>query len=135
MGPSVRLSGTFTDPIARPASDGIPPGMRIREQLPSRPHRRELLEGLYIHKERLMWILRTTCHGPPQRTYSYGTLTPSQVKLGHRLGSERGSPNHGSTEFSKRVRAQIRLPARARTKRPTPWLIPSGPRTYVPNAG
>src|SRR5215472_16846728 len=39
-------------------------------------------------------------------------------------GSDRGSPNHGSTLFSKRVRAQIRSPLRVRTKRPVPWRMP-----------
>ena len=34
---------------------------------------------------------------------------------GYRLGSDRGSPNHGSTLFSKRVMAQIRSPVRVRT--------------------
>jgi hypothetical protein len=38
----------------------------------------------------------------------------------HHPGSDRGSPNHGSTAFSKRVMAQIRSPVRVRTKRPTP---------------
>jgi hypothetical protein len=33
----------------------------------------------------------------------------------YRLGSDRGSPNHGSTLASKRVMAQIRSPARVRT--------------------
>src|SRR5262249_18787741 len=36
-------------------------------------------------------------------------------KAGHRAGSDRGSPNHGSTLASKRVMAQIRSPARVRT--------------------
>jgi hypothetical protein len=34
---------------------------------------------------------------------------------GYRLGSDRGSPNHGSTPGSKRVMAQIRSPARVST--------------------
>jgi hypothetical protein len=34
---------------------------------------------------------------------------------GYRLGSDRGSPNHGSTLASKRVMAQIRSPARVST--------------------
>ena len=38
----------------------------------------------------------------------------------HRLGSDAASPNHGNVVFSKRVMAQIRSPARASTKRPTP---------------
>ena len=51
------------------------------------------------------------------------------------LGSDRGSPNHGSTLFSKRVMAQIRSPASVRTMRPTPWRTSVGPRRYAPNAG
>ncbi len=43
---------------------------------------------------------------------------------GYRLGSDRGSPNNGSTLFSKRVMAQIRSPVRVRTYRPTPWRMP-----------
>ena len=44
------------------------------------------------------------------------------------LGSDRGSPNHGSTLLSKRVMAQIRSPARVRTYSPVPWLMPVGVR-------
>ena len=36
-------------------------------------------------------------------------------KAGYRLGSDRGSPNHGSTLASKRVMAQIWSPARVST--------------------
>ena len=36
-------------------------------------------------------------------------------KAGHRAGSDRGSPNHGSTLASKRVMAQIWSPARVST--------------------
>src|SRR5213076_3084712 len=53
----------------------------------------------------------------------------------YRPGSDRGSPNDGSTLFSKRVMALIRLPERVRTYRPTPWLMPVGARRYTPKAG
>jgi hypothetical protein len=36
-------------------------------------------------------------------------------EAGYRLGSDRGSPNHGSTLASKRVMAQIRSPASVST--------------------
>src|SRR5215472_19321089 len=36
-------------------------------------------------------------------------------RAGHRAGSDRGSPNHGSTLLSKRVMAQIRSRARVST--------------------
>ena len=39
----------------------------------------------------------------------------SRREAGYRLGSDRGSPNHGSTLLSKRVMAQIRSPVRVRT--------------------
>jgi hypothetical protein len=42
----------------------------------------------------------------------------------YRLGRDRGSPNDGSTLFSKRIMEQIRSPVRVRTNRPLPWRIP-----------
>ena len=47
---------------------------------------------------------------------------------GYRLGSERGSPNQGSTLLSKRVMAQIRPPVRVSTYRPVPCRMPLGAR-------
>jgi hypothetical protein len=47
---------------------------------------------------------------------------------GYLLGSDRGSPNDGSTLLSKRVMAQIRSPVRVRTSRPIPWRMPVGAR-------
>jgi len=45
-----------------------------------------------------------------------GTAFLATVKaLGYRLGSDCGSPNQGSTLFSKRVRTQIRSPVRVST--------------------
>jgi membrane-associated phospholipid phosphatase len=57
-------------------------------------------------------------------------LGPSRqwLEAGYRLGSDRGSPNHGSTLLSKRVMAQIRSPVRVRTNRPVPWRMPVGAR-------
>ena len=49
-------------------------------------------------------------------------------QAGYRLGSDRGSPNQGSTLLSKRVMAQIRSPVRVRTYRPVPWRMPVGVR-------
>ena len=46
----------------------------------------------------------------------------------YRLGSDRGSPNHGSTLLSKRVMPHMRSPVRARTRRPVPWRMPVGAR-------
>jgi transposase len=50
------------------------------------------------------------------------------LEAAYRLGSDRGSPNHGSTLLSKRVKAQIRSPVRVRTNRPVPWRMPEGAR-------
>src|SRR5262249_59367584 len=50
-------------------------------------------------------------------------------------GSDRGSPNHGSTLLSNRVMARIRLPASVRTNRPVPWRgPPPGGGREGPNA-
>jgi DNA-binding transcriptional LysR family regulator len=48
----------------------------------------------------------------------------ARSEAAYRLGSDRGSPNHGSTLLSKRVKAQIRSPVRVRTNRPVPWRMP-----------
>ena len=47
--------------------------------------------------------------------YSFGACSLFMPGAGYRLGSDRGSPNQGSTLASKRVMAQIRLPARVST--------------------
>lgn len=54
---------------------------------------------------------------------------PERVTMaGYRPGSDRGSPNHGNTLFSKRVMALTRSPVRVRTMRPVPWRVPVGAR-------
>jgi hypothetical protein len=50
------------------------------------------------------------------------------LDVGYRLGSDRGSPKHGSTLLSKWVIALMRRPLRVRTYRPVPWLMPSRAR-------
>ena len=45
---------------------------------------------------------------------------------GHRLGSDGGSPNRGSTLASNRIIALTRSPLRARTYRPVPRRTPTG---------
>jgi hypothetical protein len=62
-------------------------------------------------------------------------MLESHAEAAYRLGSDRGSPNHGSTLLSKRVMAQIRSPVRVRTRRPVPWRMPVAARRYAPNAG
>jgi hypothetical protein len=52
------------------------------------------------------------------------TRCRAHSEAAYRLGSDRGSPNHGSTLLSKRVKAQIRSPVRVRTNRPVPWRMP-----------
>jgi hypothetical protein len=46
---------------------------------------------------------------------TYRLRAKAAREAGYRLGSDRGSPNHGSTLASKRVMAHIRPPARVRT--------------------
>ena len=52
------------------------------------------------------------------------TWCRAQSETAYRLGSDRGSPNHGSTLLSNRVTEQIRSPVRVRTSRPVPWRMP-----------
>jgi hypothetical protein len=52
------------------------------------------------------------------------TLSRLRSEASYRSGSDRGSSNQGSTLFSKRVRAQIRSPARVGTNGPVPWRMP-----------
>ena len=49
------------------------------------------------------------------RKNSFGACSLFIPGAGYRLGSDRGSPNHGSTLASKRVMAQIRSLARVST--------------------
>jgi hypothetical protein len=64
-----------------------------------------------------MWPSRYTTPARPGRfrTCTRRPNTASGQGNRHRLGSDRGSPNHGSTLLSKRVMAQIRSPARVST--------------------
>jgi hypothetical protein len=55
------------------------------------------------------------CLGVDERTHVRGCRSRWRLAAGYRLGSDRGSPNHGSTLLSKRVMAQIRSPVRVRT--------------------
>ena len=65
-----------------------------------------LMAGL-PHSAEPQWHIR---HGVFSRL-----LTFTAREAGYRLGSDRGSPNHGSTLASKRVMAQIWPPARVST--------------------
>jgi hypothetical protein len=69
-------------------------------------------------------------HQPATPAFVVGRdgIEPAHSEVGYRLGSDRGSPNHGSTLLSKRVMAPIRSPVRVRTMRPTPWRMPEGAR-------
>ena len=62
------------------------------------------------------------------RKNSFGACSLSMAGAGYRPGSERGSPNHGSTLASKRVMPQIWPPARVSTQKAVAWRMPSGPR-------
>ena len=42
------------------------------------------------------------------------------MEAGYRLGSDRGSPNHGSTLFSNRTMAQIRSPVEGQDEQAGP---------------
>jgi hypothetical protein len=59
-----------------------------------------------------------------KRSRSRRKTPRAHSETGYRLGSDRGSPNHGSTLLSKRVTEQIRSPVRVRTRSPVPWRMP-----------
>ncbi len=85
---------------------------RLRQHLPIQPpqvaiERRIIGRPLQTQRRR-----RPRC--PAGSGTPPGARTPSQGNR-HRLGSDRGSPNHGSTLLSKRVMAQIRSSARVST--------------------
>jgi hypothetical protein len=72
------------------------------------------------------------------RTFTWGAgahSTQTGIRHRYRLGSDRGSPNHGNTLLSKRVKALIRSPVTVSTKRPLPWRTPVEARRYAPKAG
>jgi hypothetical protein len=52
---------------------------------------------------------------PAMAGNTYRLRAKAAREAGYRLGSDRGSPNHGSTLASKRVMAQIWPPARVST--------------------
>ena len=88
----------------------LPPRLAGQQEAPSR---------------RSTWQRARTREGPPRapalRVVTASTSWPFAAahyhcsKAGYRVGSDRGSPNQGSTLLSKRVMAQIRSPVRVRT--------------------
>jgi hypothetical protein len=48
----------------------------------------------------------------------------SLTTVNHQSGRDFGSPNHGSTLLSKRVKAEIRSPVSVRTNKPVPCRMP-----------
>jgi hypothetical protein len=71
--------------------------------------------GRHTETARRMLELHSTSPG-----VGFAAVHIHRSEAGYRLGSDRGSPNHGSTFFSKRVMAEIRSPVSVRTWRPTP---------------
>ena len=57
---------------------------------------------------------RARCVRASRASWAIGSM-PCPARPGYRLGSERGSPNHGSTLASKRVMARIWPPAKVST--------------------
>ena len=98
---------------------GDRPAAQCRPGQPGDPDRR----GVFLHRRP---AAATRAHRgnarAGDRPRSDDTLTsrtedgpPSVARPGYRLGSDRGSPNQGSTLLSKRVMAQIRSPVRVST--------------------
>ena len=63
----------------------------------------------FVKKRRSRWGRTVAAIGHIVKLFMPANLA------GYRLGRDRGSPNDGSTVFSKRVMAQIRSPVRVRT--------------------
>ena len=85
---------------------------------------------------------RNSCHAGEQTLFTKAVAFVGLIGHGlttslcdYRLGSERGSPNHGRTLASKRVIPQIRSPDRVSTWKPVAWRMSAGSRRYAPNAG
>jgi hypothetical protein len=115
---TVRVIRRVQCPAIRTATDGP----RAPKQSPTagRPRAPPLvgvLPASYRAMEAVTAVVPSGCRSRLERLSTY------------RLGNDRGSPNHGRTVFSKRVIALISSPARVRTKRPTPWLMPVESRT------
>jgi len=72
-----------------------------------------LLRCWQVKEERTVLLVEPDLARPGRRFGPDGACVAREA--GYRLGSERGSPNHGSTLASKRVMAQIRSPARVST--------------------
>jgi hypothetical protein len=95
------LSSELLTPIS--GSGGRRRCPRRRRHTPGRGHLDRLLQA------------RIPSRSLRMRKDSLGACSLSAAGAGYRLGSDRGSPNHGSTMLSKRVMAQIRSPARVST--------------------
>jgi transposase len=112
--------------LARYKAQGLE-GLVYRSRRPvSRPHQMPAeVEAmlLELRRSRPYW-------GPRRLVFELAkrAVEPRLTEVGHdcQPGSERGSPNHGSTSLSKRVNARIRSPAAVRTSRPAPWRMPLG---------
>src|SRR5215469_5013804 len=87
-----------------PGVAGLPP---VAAALPAACVRPAAADGPGI----LLRLWYSRAHSPARIAAAHYRCS----KAGHRAGSERGSPNHGSTLASKRVMPQIRSPARVST--------------------
>jgi hypothetical protein len=125
--PSVRPgTSTFPDTLATSPDTVRKPISRKPRQLPGArpPCRRDLRASRRLHHVDQPGNARTR-EGPPRapalRVVTASTSWPFAAahyhcsKASYRVGSDRGSPNQGSTLLSKRVMAQIRSPVRVRT--------------------
>ncbi len=69
-----------------------------------------MISGRRLYDITRGWRCTSTCAG-----VCFAAAHIHGPEAGYRFGSDRGSPNHGSTLLSKRVMAQIRSPVRVRT--------------------
>ena len=88
-------------------------------QCASFPWRHLYIKPAFVSSKDSIWSLSQCAEAEFEaRTFAgvcCAAMPIQRSEAGYRLGSDRGSPNHGSTLLSKRVMAQIRSPVRVRT--------------------
>src|SRR5271170_4367304 len=102
-GPAAGPAAAAGESTLQPATASVTAATQTRAAAEARALRRNM-GGILLGTTPAWPYARSSRHLPSVREVSNGS------EAGYRLGSDRGSPNHGSTLLSKRVIAQIRSP-------------------------
>jgi hypothetical protein len=97
---------TREDSIDKLGSRGYPAASRVKARRP---------QAVVVADPVRLATCTSLAANAASRKNSFGPCSLFMPGAGYRPGSDRGSPNHGSTLASKRVMAQIRSPARVST--------------------